>query len=274
MLWELGNPQTPETGWYKLTGWPLDSCVSPWCPVPHAPGWSSGTSSLPQFPLPDQRGHPLPGRFVPGTAGEAGAGPVPAARAAASAAGSAGSEGRQEKRLLPHPGMCVAGVPGDAASDTAGPGGSWGCGTASVTLLSASEESRCPLPLLRAAQRTLDWLSEPTELQSSAVAVTSARSRVKAPPRVALHSVRVASPGLSPAGCRALAPPAEEREAVPAATGASCRNFLCRRGMAAARPCANLSVGDKCHGKWSWDGHHAVLCAASAVPLTPPSPSC
>lgn len=95
VLWGLLNPQTPEMGRNKLTGWPLDSFVSlsPSRPVPHAPGWNLATSSLPQFPLPS--GRPIPGRFVPRAAGEAGAVPVPPARAA----GKAGSERREEKRL-------------------------------------------------------------------------------------------------------------------------------------------------------------------------------
>lgn len=186
--------------------------------------------------------------------------------------GRAESEGREQQRLSR---TCCA--PG--AGGTQGRSGERCCPVARLgrglmrlwdrcaTLLSASEESRCAPPLLRAALRTL---SEPTELKSSGVVVASARLAV--PTRVAQGSVRVTSPGLSPAGCRALAPPAEAQEAVPAATGASCRNFPCRRGLTVAWACANLSVGDNCHGKWTVASVATTL--PSAVPFILPSPSC
>lgn len=192
-------------------------------------------------------------------------------RGSAGQGARAGSEGREQQRLSR---TCCA--PG--AGGTQGRSGERCCPVGrglmrlwdrSATLLSAAEESRCAPPLLRAALRTL---SEPTELKRSGVVVASASARLAVLTRVAQGSVRVASPGLSPAGCRALAPPAEAQEAVPAATGASCRNFLCRRGMTAAWPCANLSVGDNCHGKV--DGASVATTLSCAVPFILPLPSC
>lgn len=177
-------------------------------------------------------------------------------------AGQGREEGREEKRLSGPAALRAPVAPaGGAATDVPqGWGrGLMGCATTSATPLSAPEESRSPPPLLGAARRTLGGLSEKLRGRCH-----RANYGLEAPARVALGSALVASPGLSPAGCRALAPPAEAQEAVPAATGASCRDFLCRRGLAAARPPANLSGRDKRHGKGSWDGgecgYHAVLC--------------
>lgn len=151
------------------------------------------------------------------------------------------------------------------------------CGTTSFARVSASKKSRRPLLQLRAAQRPCGWalLAHKTEnLRDQSV--TSPDSRMKVTTKhlwVVLASVQVASPetqGTQPArvtGRRVLAPPAEEQEAMPAANGTLCRNFLSGSGMRAVWPCANLSVGCKHQGKQSLDGgdrgHHAVPCTTT-----------
>lgn len=52
-------------------------------------------------------------------------------------------------------------------------------------------------------------------------------------------------------GCRALAPPAEEQEAVSVADSSLGCKFLSCSGMRGVWPCANLSTGCKYWGKWS-----------------------
>lgn len=108
----LVNPQRPKIGpprRYKLMGWPLDSCVPLWSPLPHAPGQSSATplsASVSPPSLHGDTGHPISRQarprqasgLLPGRARESGCRPHAAGQGCRSAA-DGGSERRKEKWL-------------------------------------------------------------------------------------------------------------------------------------------------------------------------------
>lgn len=224
------SPKTPKWDHYGGGPW---TCVSPcWSPLPRAPGWSSAPTPSPCLSSPS---HPLWGHCSPLISRQAHPCRVEGL-----------NRGRRELRAQP-PG-CRTGLPaggeargGRRSSSAHGCGSLDSCSTrgwhregfGQVTglgsgrspcrsivcfaLVPAPKKSRRPLPRLRAAPRPRGWAllaQKPENLWDQSTSSPDSRTKVTTKHRwVAPGSVRVAEPA-GVAGCRPLAPPAEERGAV------------------------------------------------------------